>query len=155
EWTSGFVALAMCGGAWLLAGGAAWGRVSRIDEGLRGAGSCCFGAALLGFGVLHFFDASRSIRVGPPWIALQPWAWMVRAVLLAWGGPIVLRGWTTIAAIALATVLVVFFAVVYVPRLWASPHNPAPWTSGFEILGIAGSALALSAKQMPRNKAEQ
>ena len=35
-------------------------------------------------------------------------------------------------------------AAQYIPRLAANIHNPAPWTSGFELLAMCGGALVIA-----------
>jgi uncharacterized membrane protein len=147
EWTSGFVALAVCGGAWLLSSLRPIEERRKEGDSLLSLGYCCFGAAMVGFGVLHFFDPGRSIRVGPPWIALPaPWGWVTGGLLATSGALILLRRKVEWVGWALSCGLALFFVGIYVPQLVATPHNPAPWTSGFEMLGLAGSALAITSR---------
>src|SRR5258707_2750310 len=53
EWTSGFVALAMCGGAWILANAAPLGEREKADPFLW-LGRYLFGWAFVAFGIQHF-----------------------------------------------------------------------------------------------------
>jgi uncharacterized membrane protein len=34
--------------------------------------------------------------------------------------------------------------LVFAPRIVANPHDPGPWTSGFEILAMCGAALVVA-----------
>jgi uncharacterized membrane protein len=79
EWTSGLVALAMCGVAWVMARGARPESAETRDP-LQRIGSCFFGVAMLAFGILHFIPARLTIRVGPPWLEAHPlWAYLMGA----------------------------------------------------------------------------
>jgi len=49
-----------------------------------------------------------------------------------------------LAATLLGTTLFLFFLLLYVPRITAQLHNPGPWTSGFEVLGLCGGAMVLA-----------
>src|SRR5712671_8218307 len=53
EWTSGFVALAMCGGAWILANAAPLEEREKPDPFLR-VGRYFFGLSFVAFGIQHF-----------------------------------------------------------------------------------------------------
>ncbi len=39
------------------------------------------------------------------------------------------------------------FVFLHLPRIAATPRNPEPWTSGFEILGMCGAALVLASSK--------
>jgi uncharacterized membrane protein len=91
EWTSGLVALAMCGGAWIVA------KTSRLPEREIGdpflkLGPYLFAVAMGGFGIQHFIDARLTARVGPPWYPGRPlWAYLTGAALIVAGAAIVTR----------------------------------------------------------------
>jgi hypothetical protein len=44
----------------------------------------------------------------------------------------------------LGAMLLSWFLFLHVPRIVATPRNPGPWTSGFEILAMCGAALLLA-----------
>lgn len=141
EWTSGFVALTMCGGAWILANAAPLGEREKADPFLK-LGRYFFALAFAAFGVQHFVYARFAAGLGPPWFLGRPiWASLAGVVLVAAGVAIVVG--KKMAATLLATVLFLFFLVYYVPRIVGQLHNPGPWTSGFEILALCGAALVL------------
>ena len=142
EWTSGFVALAMCGGAWILANAAPLEEREKADPFLK-LGRYFYALAFAAFGVQHFVYARFAAGLGPPWFLGRPlWACLIGAVLVVAGAAIVLG--KKVAATLLATVLFLFFLLYYVPRIIGQLHNPGPWTSGFEILALCGAALVLA-----------
>jgi uncharacterized membrane protein YphA (DoxX/SURF4 family) len=55
------------------------------------------------------------------------------------------------AAIAVALAALIRIALGYLPKVVATPRNPGPWTSGFELLAISGASLVLLAQFTGRN----
>ena len=145
EWTSGFVALAMCGGAWILAG-ATWSEDERKSTlSFPKLGQYFFSLAMLAFGVQHFINEKLTIRVGPPWFPGRPiWAYLTGTALVVVGAAIVIGKHARLAATLLGALLFLFFLFVHIPRILINLHDPGPWTSGFEILALCGSALVLA-----------
>jgi uncharacterized membrane protein len=144
EWTSGFVALAMCGGAWILASAAPLEEREKADPFLR-VGRYFFALAFVAFGVQHFVYARYAAGLGPPWYLGRPlWVCLIAVVLAATGAAIALGQKAQMAANLLAGTLILFFLVLYVPRIIRHLHDPGPWTSGFEILALCGCALVLA-----------
>jgi uncharacterized membrane protein len=145
EWTSGFVALAMCGGAWILAS------VSPLEERETGdpflrVGRYFFALPIVALGVQHFVNEKLTIRVGPPWFPGRPlWAYLTGTALIVTAVAIFFEQGTRLAATLLGTILFLFFLFVHIPRILVNLHDPGPWTSGFEILAVCGSALVLAA----------
>jgi uncharacterized membrane protein len=154
EWTSGFVALAMCGGAWILASAAPLDEREKADPFLK-LGKYFFALAFAAFGIQHFVYARYGAGLGPPWYLGRPlWACLFGAVLMALGAAIFLGRKPRLAATLLATVIFLLFLLLYVPRIFAQLHNPSPWTSGFEVLALCGGALVL-AGNLPREEKER
>jgi len=81
---------------------------------------------------------------GPPLDAARPfWACLLGIGLL---GCALSLAWQTQphrAAIVLATLLLGRALIVYVPGIFVHPHKPYGWTSGFELLAMAGACLTL------------
>jgi len=154
EWTSGFVALAMCGGAWILANAAPLEEREKADPFL-GLGRYFFALAFVAFGIQHFLYAGFGAGLGPPWyLGGRLWACLFGAVFVGTGAGILLGQRARMAANLLATTLMLFFLLLYVPRIIGQLHNPGPWTSGFEILALCGGALVL-ASALPREESRQ
>jgi uncharacterized membrane protein len=151
EWTSGFVALAMCGGAWILASAAPLEEREKADPFL-GLGRYFYAFAFVAFGVQHFVYARYAAGLGPPWYLGHPlWANLAGVVLIAIGAAIVFGQKAQVAANLLAGTLILFFLLLYVPRIIRELHNPGPWTSGFEVLALCGCALVL-ANTLPKEE---
>src|SRR5216684_987301 len=143
EWTSGFVALAMCGGAWILACAAPLEEREKADPFLK-LGRYFFALAFVAFGVQHIVYARFGAGLGPPWYLGRPlWACLTGAVFVAAGAAIFPGKTARLAANLLATTFILFFLLLCVPRIIGQPHNPNPWTSGFEVLALCGGALVL------------
>jgi uncharacterized membrane protein len=153
EWTSGFVALAMCGGAWILASAAPLEEREKPDPFL-GVGRYFFGLSFVAFGIQHFVYGRVSAGLGPPWIPGQPLlAYLFGLLFLGAGSAILIRKQTLLAAILLGAATCLYFFLLYAPRIIAKPHDPGPWTSGFEILAMCGSALVLAGNSMKEDSA--
>jgi len=151
EWTSGFVALAMCGGAWILASAAPLDEREKADPFLK-LGKYFFALAFVAFGIQHFVYARFGAGLGPPWFSGSPLlACFDGTVLVAGGAAIVLGKKARVGATLLVTILSLFFLLLYVPRVIGQPHNPNPWTSGFEFRALCGCVLVL-AGNLPREE---
>ena len=152
EWTSGFVALAMCGGAWILACAAPLEEREKADPFLK-LGKYLFALAFVAFGVQHFVYARFGSGLGPPWYLGRPvWAYLTGVILVAAGAAIVAGQKARVGATLLATLLFLFFLLLYVPRIVKQLHNPGPWTSGFELLALCGSALVFASTPKKEEK---
>ena len=153
EWTSGFVALAMCGGAWVLARNSPLAGRETSAPFLK-LGRYFFAVAFVAFGIQHFVYARFAAGLGPPWFLGRPlWAYLTGAVFIAAGITILLGKMARLAATLLGTLISLFFLLLYVPRITAQLHNPGPWTSGFEVLALCGGAMVL-ANTLPRQNRE-
>ena len=143
EWTSGFVALAMCGGAWILASSAPLDEREIGDPVLR-LGRYFFGLAIAAFGIQHFVDSRLTVRIGPPWILGRPlWAYVAGVVLVGAGATILFGRKSRWAVTLLGSMIFLYSLLLYLPRIVAHPRDPGPWTSGFELLALSGCALVL------------
>jgi uncharacterized membrane protein len=152
EWTSGFVALAMCGGAWILASASPLYEREIADPFLK-FGRYIFAMAFVAFGIQHFIDPRLTIRVGPPWFPGRPiWTYLTGILFVVAGSAIFLGKKARMAKLLGATTLL-FFLLLHVPRIAAQLHDPRPWTSGFEVLALCGGALVL-ASSLPREDRE-
>jgi len=153
EWTSGFVALAMSGGAWVLARNSPLAGRETSAPFLK-LGRYFFAVAFVAFGIQHFVYARFAAGLGPPWFLGRPlWAYLTGAVFIAAGITILLGKMARLTATLLGTLISLFFLLLYVPRITAQLHNPGPWTSGFEVLALCGSAMVL-ANTLPRQNRE-
>ena len=144
EWTSGFVALAMCGGAWILASASPLDERETADPFLK-LGRYFFAVAFVAFGIQHFVYAYFAAGLGPPWFPGRPlWANLTGVFFVAAGAEIFLGKKARLAATVLGTIIFLFFLLLHLPRIAAQLHNPGPWTSGFEVLALCGGAFVLA-----------
>ncbi len=144
EWTSGFVALAMCGGAWILANAAPLEEREKADPFLK-LGRYFFALAFVAFGIQHFVFGRYTAGLGPPWIPGRPLlAYLFGVILVGAGAAIFIGKKMRMAATLLGTITFLYFLLLYAPRIEAQLHNPGPWTSGFEILALCGFASVLA-----------
>jgi len=154
EWTSGFVALAMCGGAWILADAAPLEEREKADPFLK-LGRYFFALAFMAFGIQHFVFGRFGAGLGPPWIPGRPLlAYLFGAIFVGAGAAIFIGKKAPMGATLLGSIGFLYFLLLYVPRIFAQLHNPGPWTSGFEILAMCGSALVL-AGNLPEKESER
>jgi hypothetical protein len=109
-------------------------------------GRVIFAVAMAGFATLslgHAFAAGPAL--GPPWTSSSPlWTYGTDAVLLVSAMAIAAGKKVTPPATLLAALLLLHGLGVYLPRLIATPRNPGPWTSAFELLAMCGAALGLA-----------
>src|SRR5229473_4233169 len=104
EWTSGFVALAMCGGAWILANAAPLDEREKADPFLK-LGKYFFALAFVAFGVQHFVYARYAAGLGPPWIPGRPLlAYLFGVIFVGAGVAIIIRKKHDLAATLLASI---------------------------------------------------
>ena len=144
EWTSGFVALAMCGGAWVVANAAPLHERETPDPFLR-LGRYFFALAFVAFGIQHFVFGRYAAGLGPPWIPGRPLlAYLFGVIFVGAGAAIIIGKKTHLAATLLASIAFLYFLLLYARRIIGQLHNPGPWTSGFEILAMCGAALVLA-----------
>ena len=154
EWTSGFVALAMCGGAWILASASPLEDREKPDPFLK-LGRYFFALAFVAFGVQHFVFARYAAGLGPPWVPGRTLlACLFGVLLIGAGATSFIRSKARVAATILGAITFLLFLLIYVPRIATQVHNPGPWTSGFELLALSGCAMVLAGSS-PGEKADE
>jgi uncharacterized membrane protein len=108
-------------------------------------GRYLFALALAAFGIQHFIYAKFAAGLGPPWIPGSPLrACFMGAALLVASIRIATNAKTRVTAMLLGLLLFLYFLLLYTPRLAANVHDPAPWTSGAEVLALCGAAWVLA-----------
>src|SRR5882757_7546450 len=110
-------------------------------------GRLFFAVAMAAFGIQYLFHALAKGPVpGPPWVPGRPlWAYATAILLIVAGLSIATGKQACCGAIALAILLFVRALLLYAPKIVATPHDPRPWTSGFELLAMSGAALVIAA----------
>ncbi len=110
-------------------------------------GRTFFAIAMAAFGVQYLAHALfRGVPpLGPPWTPANLFAgYLVAIVSLVFAASIATRIQVRCAAIVLAITILVRVLLAYAPKLAANPHDPGPWTSGFELIALCGAALVLA-----------
>jgi hypothetical protein len=110
-------------------------------------GRAFFAIAMAAFGIQFLIHAlfSTGPGSGPPWTPAHPfWGYFTAIVCLAAAVCIAANIQVRCAAIALAVTILLRALLFYAPKLAANPHDPGPWTSGFELLALCGAALLLA-----------
>jgi len=116
-------------------------------EKLTRLGRAFFAISMAAFGIQYL---TYSLFVagpgsGPPWTPAHLfWAYFTAIVSIAAGASVATSIQVRCAAILLAVTILLRVLFVYVPKLAANPHDPGPWTSGFELLALCGAALVLA-----------
>ena len=104
-----------------------------------------FAIAFAVFGIQHFIYAKYAAGLGPPWIPGSPLrACFMGIALVVASIRILTNEKTRVTAMLLGFLLFLYFLFLYAPRLATNVHNPAPWTSGAEILALCGAAWVLA-----------
>ena len=113
---------------------------------LSRVGRILFAIAMAEFGIQYLLHAiMRGPTLGPPFSPVHPfWGYFTAVVLIVAAVGIVTGTQTRCVAILLAITLLLRALIVYAPKIAAHPHDPGPWTSGFEILAMCGAALVIS-----------
>src|SRR5438445_6203650 len=112
EWTSGFVALAMCGGAWILANAAPLEEREKADPFLK-LGRYFFALAFVAFGIQHFVYAHFGAGLGPPFFTGRPLlAYLFGVILVGARAAIFIGKKMRMAAILLGTLTFLYLLLL-------------------------------------------
>jgi uncharacterized membrane protein len=108
-------------------------------------GRAGFAAALAGLGAQCIVRANAVPALEPVLAtsALPVIGWVTGVVLIAAALAVVLRPTASYGAAIIAAVLLLWVALLHVPRLVAAPRNGGEWTGAFETFALSGAALLL------------
>ena len=101
-----------------------------------------FGACVISFTLAQLFYLSITASLVPKWIPPGQMFWaIVTTIAFALAAIALLSGrMALLAARLLAAMLIGFGLLVWVPAIFADPHNLTNWTENAETLVIAGAA---------------
>jgi uncharacterized membrane protein len=120
-------------------------------------GRISFGVCVLSFGLSHFFAIPQTAAMVPDWIPPGQWFWAVAtgvAHLLA--GIAILSGALDVLGSRLLTaMLITFSALVWVPRLFAEPHEHMVWAGNAINLALIGAAWVVADSIASRRRQTQ
>lgn len=129
------------------AGAGVWARI--IDR-LIAAAPFLFAVCLFVYALLHFIYADYIATLICSWIPFRLfWSWFVGFAFLASALSIMIRKKARLAAMLMGLMFYIWVAILHLPRVIASPHNEAEWTSMFVALAIGSGAWLLS-RVMPK-----
>jgi uncharacterized membrane protein YphA (DoxX/SURF4 family) len=144
----------MCGAGILLLLIASWAAKTDIAQ-ARGfdkvvaLSNLCFAAPLAVFGAEHLSEA-RSIMLGVP--SYMPWhlfwAYFVGCALLSASLSIATRIQVRWSGLLFGIMMVLFVAMLHVPRALASPHDRFAWTIVIREMSFAGGGWILAGEAM-------
>ncbi len=105
-----------------------------------------FAVAIMAFGIQHLIFAITGHGLGPPWTPENHLlTYVIGVVLVGAGVSLAIAKQMRLAGILLAIVFLARVGLYYLPKLAATPRDPGPWTSGFELLAMCGASLVLAA----------
>jgi hypothetical protein len=111
------------------------------------AGRFLLAIAFAGFAVQCAICATGGTgpRIAAPWICGPAYsAWMIAAAFLVVAVSLASGKVARAILVGFGCALFLFAVGFYIPKLMTHPHNPAPWTSGFEVLSICGGCWILA-----------
>jgi uncharacterized membrane protein len=150
EWDNAEKELALAGGAFVIAG-----RYSEKNENplnrfwgkLMPLGVILFSIPIISFGILHFLYANDASTLVPSWIP-NPifWTYLAGVALFGSGIAIILQIKPGIAATLLGTMVFIWFVILHIPRVMASPLADigSEVTSAFLALAYSGIAFVIA-----------
>jgi uncharacterized membrane protein len=152
ERTRAFETLALCAGAFILAGAMQEGRSgSSISNNFISAsaefGRFALAFCLLVFGYDHLPIAQFIASLVPAWMPWHLfWAYFTACGFLAAGLSIVTNIQVRLSASLLGLMFFLWVVLLHGPRVAAHPHKEGEWNSLFVALAMSGIAFALAAK---------
>lgn len=155
-WTNAFKALAIAGGAFVVAGsfpvkyasaepsaGAmSWG------ERIIPAGRIFFSITMITFGITHFLYAPFVVKLVPGWIPFPLfWTYFAAIALIGSGIAIIFKIRLRAVAGLLSLMLFIWFIILHLPRAFGDPlgQRGNEFASSFDALAFCGTSLLISA----------
>lgn len=161
SWANALKALALAGGAWVLAGSYN-SEFPQEDHGLFDKliqpGRIFFAVTMIAFGIAHFLYTVFIEKLVPTWIPFATgWTLIAGAVLIVLGIAIIGKIWLRPAAFILAAVLMVWLFVLHIPRAIADPYASRgnEVASTFDNLAFCGTSLLLGLLQQQQPRKQQ
>jgi hypothetical protein len=108
-------------------------------------GRFLFVLAIIAFAIQHFIYAGSGNGFGPPWTPEnRRLAYGMGTVLLAAGACMATGKQLQLAAVIVGAASLARGVIFDLPKIIASPHDPGPWTSGFELFAISAASFILA-----------
>jgi uncharacterized membrane protein len=153
QWNFTCMALATCGGAFIVAGSfknnsSSYPKISK-EETLRFkkyilAGKILLGVSLLVLGFQHMLYADFIASMIPAWIPVRvACSWITGIALMMAGISFLINMKVVWSSFALGAMLSSWILVLHIPRIIAQPQNFYEWIYAFQALTIITSAFVL------------
>ena len=158
-WTNAGKALALSGGAFLVAGsltrqGTGSSLLGWLDR-LIPLGRFFVGAFLILGGVQHFLFTTFVASLVPAWIPGHLfWTYFAGLALIAGGAGMMIPPTMRLAAFLSGIMIFLWVLTLHIPRAIAAPHDSNETTAMFEALAISGAAFLVAAMSRSPVKAE-
>jgi uncharacterized membrane protein len=110
-------------------------------------GTILFSATMISFGIAHFLYAQSVLDYIPSWVPNHLfWNYVAGSALISSGTAIILKIQQKLAAILLGTMILIWFIILHIPRVIASPAADLKdeVTSAFLALAYSGIAFAMA-----------
>jgi hypothetical protein len=150
QWENAEKELAFCSGAFVIAGCHSETNEKTFYQSLGKLlpfGSILFSIPIISFGILHFLYAKNVADYVPSWVPNRLfWAYLAGTALIGSGLAIILKIKAGLAATLLGIMIFIWFIVLHVPRVIASPvaYLGSEITSAFIALAYSGIAFVIA-----------
>ena len=127
-------------------------RAHGIDK-LLAFGPLFFALPMAVFASQHFTETKLVATLVPRWLPGHLfWTYFIGTAVIAASLSIVLNKRARLAAILLATLLILFVLLLHIPRILAHPKSVIAWAIALRDLSFSGGALAFAAAQTGQRK---
>ena len=150
QWENAEKELAFCSGAFVIAGCHSETNEKTFYQSLGKLllfGSILFSIPIISFGILHFLHAKDVADYVPSWVPNRLfWAYLAGTALIGSGLAIILKIKAGLAATLLGIMIFIWFIVLHVPRVIASPvaYLGSEITSALIALAYSGIAFVIA-----------
>lgn len=148
SWTNAIKALAMCGGAWVVAESYGKGHgLPRWLESLMPLGRYFFAGMLIAFGIDHFLYAVFVATLVPKWAGnAMFWTYFAAVALIAGGVGIYVKPLARPASLLVGVMIFLWVPMLHIPRAMADPWGQLgnEMTSVFEATAFSGIAFLIA-----------
>jgi uncharacterized membrane protein len=145
-WTNAGKALAISGGAFLVAASLSEANGSLLDR-LIPLSRVFLSAFLIVAGIQHFLYVTFVATLVPRWIPGHLfWTYVAGIALIAGGLGILIPKLTHLAALLTGIMIFLWIVLLHIPRALTAPHDANETTAVFEAIAISATALLLTAR---------
>jgi hypothetical protein len=145
EWTPTFEVAGIFAGSLILIGN---NSVKTNSSRLILIGSYIFAVSIFVFAVLHLKYLDFIVTLIPAWLPFRLfWAYVVMVAFFAASISLFFRVLVRLSTSLLALMFFIWFCILHIPRVIASPHAETEWTSMFVVLIFSGIALLIAGLQ--------